>query len=67
MVGKKIKQYLTDNGIKQKFLAQKAGLSDAVISAICQGERKIDVIEYHKICKALNVSMDLFVEDDEEE
>lgn len=67
MVGKKIKQYLTDNGIKQTFLAQKTGLSDMVISAICQGDRKIDVIEYHKICKALNVGMDYFMDDEEED
>ena len=67
MVGKRIKQFLTDNGIKQTFLAQETGLSDSVISAICKGEREIKVIEYFKICNALNVSMDLFLEDEEED
>ena len=62
MVGKKIKQYLVDNGIKQTFLAEKTGLSQMVISDICNRDRKIDVVEYAKICKALNVPFETFLE-----
>ena len=61
MVGKRIKQYLTDNGIKQVFLVEKTGLSPMVISDICNKGRKIDVIEYDKICKALNVPLETFL------
>lgn len=62
MVGKKIKEYLNKNGIKQSFLAEKTGLSNSIISDICTKERRIDVLEYYKICKALNVSLDTFLE-----
>lgn len=64
MVGSRIKNYLNDNGIKQIFLAEKTGLSPNAISDICNHDRKIDVIEYAKICKALNVPLDTFLEDE---
>ena len=66
MVGKRIKEYLVSNGIKQKFLADKTGLTTMVISDICNNGRKIDIVEYYKICKALNVPMETFVEECEE-
>jgi transcriptional regulator with XRE-family HTH domain len=63
MVGGRIKQYLAENGIKQSFLAEKTGMSNATISDICNGNRKIDCVEYYKICKALNVPLETFLED----
>jgi transcriptional regulator with XRE-family HTH domain len=63
MVGGRIKQYLAENGIKQTFLAEKTGMSNATISDICNGNRKIDCVEYYKICKALNVPLETFLED----
>lgn len=63
MVGTLIKNYLSENGIKQTFLAQKTGLTDAVVSDICIHDRKIDCIEYYKICNALNVPFDYFLKD----
>lgn len=62
MVGKLIKEYLVENGIKQSFLSQKTGLSESVISDICIHDRKLDVIEYKKICDALNVPLNYFVD-----
>lgn len=62
MVGKRIKQYLIDNGIKQIFLVEKTGLTQMVISAICNRGRRIDIVEYAKICKALNVPLETFLE-----
>lgn len=67
MVGKRIKEYLKSNGIKQKFLADKTGLTTMVISDICNNGRKIDIVEYYKICKALNVPMETFIESEVEE
>ena len=64
MVGRRIKQYLTDNGIKQSFLAEKTGMTPMVISDICNKDRKVDVVEYHKICKALNVPLETFLEEE---
>ena len=66
MVGARIKTYLADNGIKQNFLAEKTGLSQNAISDICIHDRKIDCIEYYKICKALNLSLEYFLTDIEE-
>lgn len=66
MVGKRIKEYLVSNGIKQTFVAEKTGLSTMVISDICNNGRKIDIVEYYKICKALNVPLETFVEEGEE-
>lgn len=67
MIGTKIKDYLADNGIKQAFLAEKTGLSPSQVSDICIHDRKIDCIEYYKICKALNLELDYFFKNMEEE
>lgn len=66
MVGKRIKEYLVSNGIKQTFVAEKTGLTTMVISDICNNGRKIDIVEYYKICKALNVPLKTFLEEGEE-
>lgn len=63
MIGAKIKAYLVENGIKQTFLAEKTGLTDSVISDICTKGRRIDCVEYYKICKALNVPLEKFLEE----
>lgn len=66
MVGLKIKKYLDDNGIKQAFLVEKTGYSASLISDICSGDRKkIDCIEYWKICKALGLPLEYFLEGEE--
>ena len=66
MVGKRIKEYLMSNGIKQTFIAEKTGLTPMVISDICNNDRKIDCCEYYKICNVLNVPYDYFFKDLEE-
>ncbi len=68
MLGLKIKDYLTENGIKQSFLVEKTGMTASTISDICNGVRqKIDAVEYYKICKALGVPLDTFLFDEESE
>jgi transcriptional regulator with XRE-family HTH domain len=61
MVGAMIKQYLSEHGIKQTYLAQSTGLTDQMISDICNNDRKIDCVEYYKICKALNLPLEYFL------
>lgn len=63
MIGARIKEYLTENGIKQSYLAEKTGLSNSQISDICIHDRRIDCVEYYKICKALNVPLEKFLEE----
>lgn len=62
MIGKLLKEYLNDKGIKQTFLAQKTGMTDATISDICNRERKVDCVEYYKICKALDLPLGYFLD-----
>ena len=61
MIGAIIKKYLKDNGIKQAFLVEKTGLTAAQVSDICNHDRKVDAIEYYRICKALGVDLEYFV------
>ena len=67
MVGARIKEYLVEKGIKQSFLAQKTGLTDHAISDICNKDRRIDCMEYYKICKALELPLEYFLPEDGEE
>lgn len=65
MLGQRIKKYLTENGIKQTYLADKTGFTNSIISDMLNGTRKIETTEYFKICKALDVPFDFFYEDEE--
>ena len=65
MVGKRIKQYLIDNGIKMSFLADKVGIDQPRMSAICNNGRVIDCVLYYKICKVLDVPFETFLEEEE--
>lgn len=67
MVGQRIKAYLEEHGIKQIFLSEKAELPLSVLYAILSGSRKIEVMEYYRICRALNVDMMTFIADGESE
>ena len=62
-IGERIANYTRDHGVMNKFLAEKAEVSDAKISLILKGKQEIGVIEYYKICKALNVPMEQFIEE----
>lgn len=62
--GAKIKAFIDENGIKQGFVAEKAGLTASNMSDICKGRVKsIDCGTYYKICKALNVPFEKFLEE----
>jgi transcriptional regulator with XRE-family HTH domain len=66
MVGEKIGQYLIENGIKQSFIAEKVGLTTTQMSDIINRGRRIDCVEYFKICKVLNVPYEFFMEGEAE-
>lgn len=67
MVGKRINAYLTDHGIKKKFLSDNAGIPFPILSAILAGTRKLEVMEYYRMCKALQVDVMTFLVDEESE
>lgn len=62
MVGNNIKEYLTQNGLKQTYLADKLGISSSKMYDICNRDKGIDCVLYYKICKVLNVPYEFFIE-----
>ena len=56
-----LKSYIDSSGIKQKSLAEKAGLGEVKLSMSLQGKRKLEAGEYAGICNALNVPMTKFM------
>ncbi len=67
MVCQRIKAYLAENGIKQSFLSEKTDISAQTLAAILSGTRKLEVMEYYRICQALKVDMLTFLADGESE
>ncbi len=61
MICTEIKKYITENGIKFAFVAEKSGMSANVFSGILNGKRSLKAEEYVNICRALNVPLDKFV------
>ena len=62
MIGDEIKNYLSEKGIKQAFLVEKTKLSPSQVSDICNNDRKLDCVEYYKICKALDLPLNYFLD-----
>ena len=58
--GRNIKNYLDRHGIRQKFLSEKTEIPENALSAMLNGNRRIEVNEYISICKALHVPLDTF-------
>lgn len=56
-----MKKYMEKNGLKQKKIAEKAGISEATICLILKGKRKCEAGEYAGICEALGVRMEKFI------
>lgn len=64
MVGTNISNYLQEKGIKQNYLADKIGCPQSRLSRILNNISKIDCVTYYKICKALDVEMERFMEEE---
>lgn len=60
MVGSLIKSYLQDHGLKQKIVAEKSDIPLQTFNAILNGQRKLEVGEYFRICNAIGESVDYF-------
>lgn len=58
----KIKNYLQENGIKQKWLGEKTGIQDGKISLSLNGHRRLTFAEYELICGALDLPVDAFLQ-----
>lgn len=60
MVGKRIKKYLDENGIKYSFVSEKIGIPMNILSPLLNGKRKMSAEEYFLICEAIGVGADYF-------
>lgn len=65
-VGERIKAYLSEQGLKQNKIAEKAGISNDKFNLSMNGKRKIPLDEYAKICNVLGVPADVFLGDESE-
>ena len=52
-----LKQYRLSKGLTQLELAKQLGKPQSFISKYESGERDLDFVEIHRICKALGVSL----------
>lgn len=57
----KISLYISENGIKQKFISDKTGIAENTLSMILNGKRKMDADEFVEIILALGVDANFFI------
>ena len=57
-MGNTLKTYMKRHGIKQQFVADKAGIRPQILWAMLNEKRKIEVTEYYEICKAMGTNPD---------
>lgn len=62
-IGVNIKKYAQEHGIMNRFLAEKAEVPNGKMSLILNGKQEIGVLEFFKICEALNVPAETFVKE----
>lgn len=60
-VAKRIKIYLVEKGIQQKWLSNETGIDQDKLCQSLNGKRKLEAEELSKIVLALNVSADEFI------
>lgn len=61
-IGNRIDKYLTQNNIFVYELAMTTGIKPLKLLKILNGRMDVDVIEYYKICKALQLPLNYFLE-----
>lgn len=50
----RLKQYMSENGLKQKVIAEKSGFTENQMSQMLNGKRNISADELEIICNAMN-------------
>lgn len=61
-VYEKVREYITEHGIKQIAVAKKCNISVSTFNAIMTGKRTMYAEDLRAICFALNVSPEVFVD-----
>lgn len=60
MLGKNIKTYLDENGVRYTHISEKTQIPMNVLSPMLNEKREIKATEYFKICDALGVPLEKF-------
>jgi DNA-binding Xre family transcriptional regulator len=63
-VYQKVRKYIESHYLKQKSIAEAAGIPNTTFNAMMNGKRKLYAEELKAICCALNVSANTFIEID---
>ena len=61
-VYEKVHAYIDEQGLKQKTVAERAGIPNVTFNAIMNGKRTLYADDLKAICIALQVSPELFIE-----
>lgn len=61
----KVKRYIEDHYLKQKSIAEAAGIPNATFNAMLNGKRKMYAEDLKAVCLALGVSADIFINETE--
>jgi Helix-turn-helix. len=59
-----IRNYITENGMKLSAVAAKVGIEQQTFYDMMNGKRKIITEEYIEICRAFNVPLTYFTENE---
>lgn len=62
-VGEKIRLYLKEHGIKQRYLAERLGVGHTAVQAWMMGKCDPNLENYVRICEVLGVSLETFMSD----
>ena len=62
MFGQRIRQYMRENGISNRYVAKRSGIDEKKLSRLLNGQ-KMSVEEYAAICRGLGVDLNFFSDD----
>lgn len=62
MIGRKIREYLNMNSINQVVIVDNTSITVGDLTDMLSEKRKIQIIEYMQICKALHLDMQTFID-----
>lgn len=58
MAAEKLRAAIEERGVKQKFIAEKIGISETALSLMLNGNQKIDVDTFFAIASVLKMTPD---------
>lgn len=58
----RLKQFIEERGLIQKFVAQKTGIEEVALSNILNGRQRCSLENYVKLCNFFNVPFDSFID-----